>query len=88
LNVKARGGIGDAGRTLAVCSLLIDDRDEMVVKAMSWALRALATRDAKAVERFMAANDSRLSARVRREVGAKLTTGRKNPKASEASKGR
>src|SRR5688572_9970480 len=35
LNVKARGGRGDARRTLQICSLLIDDRDEMVVKAMS-----------------------------------------------------
>src|SRR5215468_4580341 len=41
LNVKARGGRGDARRTLRICGLLMDDRDEMVVKALSWALRAL-----------------------------------------------
>ena len=37
LNVKARGGRGDARRTLRICTLLIGDRDEMVVKALSWA---------------------------------------------------
>jgi hypothetical protein len=80
LNVKARGGRGDTPRTLRICSLLIDDRDEMVVKAQSWALRALVARDPDAVRRFLAENESRLPALVRREVQAKLRTGRKNPK--------
>lgn len=78
LNVKARGGLGDAGRTLAVCTLLIDDRDDMVVKALSWALRSLARRDPLAVRRFLARHDARLAARVRREVGNLLRTGRKS----------
>ena len=80
LNVKARGGRGDARRTLRICGLLLDDRDEMVVKAMSWALRALAERDAGAVRRFLEENESRLAALVRREVRHKLATGRKRPK--------
>lgn len=42
LNVKTRGGYGDAPRTLAVCELLADDRYDMVVKALPWALRVLA----------------------------------------------
>lgn len=37
LNFKARGGWGDAPRTLRICALLIGDRDEMIVKALSWA---------------------------------------------------
>src|SRR5436190_17006063 len=41
LNSKAQGGQGDAERTLEVCRLLVSDRDDMVVKAMSWALREL-----------------------------------------------
>lgn len=45
LNMKSRGGIGDPQRTLAVCDLLIADRDDMVVKALSWALRELAERE-------------------------------------------
>jgi 3-methyladenine DNA glycosylase AlkD len=79
LNVPARGGTGDARRTLGVCALLIDDRDDMVVKALSWALRALVGRDAKAVRQFLATHRSALAPRVRREVESKLTTGRKNP---------
>jgi len=80
LNLKARGGHGDARRTLQICSLLLDDRDDMVVKALSWALRALAARDRDAVRRFVQKNQERLAALVIREVRNKLTTGRKNPR--------
>jgi 3-methyladenine DNA glycosylase AlkD len=79
LNVKARGGRGDARRTLRVCELLIDDRDEMVVKALSWALRALVDREPGAVRQFIEEHDAKLAALVRREVRHKLLTGRKNP---------
>jgi len=85
LNVKARGGQGDAPRTLRICRLLIDDRDEMVVKAMSWALRALVGRDPDAVRQFVEKNEARLPAMVRREVRRKLATGRKNPGTSQRS---
>jgi 3-methyladenine DNA glycosylase AlkD len=78
LNVKARGGRGDGRRTLRICTLLIDDRDEMVVKALSWALRALAGQDPEAVRRFVKENETRLPALVRREVQRKLATGRRN----------
>ncbi len=67
-----------APRTLAVCALLVDDREAMVVKALSWALRSAVGHDPAAVEAFVAAHDDRLAARVRREVRNKLTTGRKN----------
>jgi 3-methyladenine DNA glycosylase AlkD len=83
LNVRARGGRGDARRTLRICRLLIDDRDEMVVKAMSWALRALVQPDADAVKQFVEENEDRLPAVVRREVRHKLATGRKNPRTSQ-----
>jgi 3-methyladenine DNA glycosylase AlkD len=79
LNTPARGRTGDAARTLSVCRLLIEDRDDMVVKAMSWALRELAKRDPAAVKRFLKDEGDRLPARVRREVTNKLTTGLKNP---------
>jgi 3-methyladenine DNA glycosylase AlkD len=80
LNSRARGGCGDAVRTLGVCQLLIDDRDDMVVKAMSWALRALAVRNPKSVKAFLKEHGDALAARVRREVRNKLTTGLKNPR--------
>jgi 3-methyladenine DNA glycosylase AlkD len=80
LNNKARGGRGDAARTLAVCRLLLDDRDDMVVKALSWALRELAKRDPQAVQEFLSEHDPALASRVKREVQHKLTTGLKNPR--------
>jgi len=78
LNVKSQGGKGDANRTLAVCRLLVDDREDMVVKAMSWALRALSKREPKRVEVFLGKYGDRLAARVVREVRNKMTTGRKD----------
>lgn len=80
LNSKAQGGAGDTYRTLQVCRLLERDRDPLVVKAVSWALRELAKRDPKAVRRFVAERKAALAARVVREVANKLTTGRKNPR--------
>jgi len=80
LNVKARGGRGDVSRTLAVCRLLVDDRDDMVVKAMSWALRELVVHDPDAVRAFLAEYEDRLAARAKREVRNKLQTGLKNPR--------
>jgi 3-methyladenine DNA glycosylase AlkD len=80
LNTKAQGGTGDPDRTTAVCKLLVADRDDMVVKALSWALRALVPRDADSVRMFLADYDDVLAARVIREVGHKLETGRKNPR--------
>jgi 3-methyladenine DNA glycosylase AlkD len=79
LNVPARGGFGDPARTLAVCATLVDDRDDMVVKAMSWALRSLVDPDAQAVRDFLDRHRGRLPARVTREVTNKLTVGLKNP---------
>lgn len=78
LNLKARGGTGDAKRTLLICEKVVDDRDDMIVKALSWALRELSKSDKPAVEDFMAKYDSRLAGRVRKEVYTKLETGRKN----------
>jgi 3-methyladenine DNA glycosylase AlkD len=80
LNVRAQGGKGDAKRTLMVCKLLMDDRDDMVVKALSWALRALSVREPCEVARFIKENEDRLAALVKREVRNKLATGLKNPR--------
>jgi 3-methyladenine DNA glycosylase AlkD len=78
LNCPARGGRGDTPRTLRICRMLAPDRDDMVVKAMSWALRELAKRDPRAVRDFLATRT--VAARVAREVRNKLTTGLKNPR--------
>ena len=80
LNSRARGGTGDARRTLRVCRLLLDDSDDMVVKAMSWSLRELAKQDSKVVEGFLQNEEARLAPRVKREVLNKLRTGVKSPR--------
>lgn len=79
-NVRSQGGQGDVPRTLGICRLLVDDHDDMVEKALSWALRELVVHDPAAVERFMAAHAARLGSRVKREVESKLKTGLKNPR--------
>jgi 3-methyladenine DNA glycosylase AlkD len=78
LNVRARGGSGDVARTLSVCKRVVADRDDMVVKALSWALRALVEWDRAAVAGFLMEHDADVAARVKREVRTKLRTGRKN----------
>ena len=80
LNVKVSGGRGDTDRTLAPCRILAADGDDMVFKALSWALRALVAHDPAAVWEFLKAHDEVLAARVKREVRNKLTTGLKNPR--------
>lgn len=69
--------VGDPERTFAVCRALAADRDDMVEKALSWALRFLSQRDKPAVQGFMDETADSLASRVRREVGVKLRTGRK-----------
>jgi 3-methyladenine DNA glycosylase AlkD len=86
LNSKARGGRSDAKRTLELCASLVGDRDDMVVKAMSWALRELSKRDPKAVRRFLDEHQGELAARVVREVRNKLSTGLKNPRLIDAGR--
>ena len=80
LNSKAQGGVGDTDRTLKICTLLLADRDDLVIKAMSWALRELSKRDPDNVRKFLREHHSELASRVGREVGNKLATGLKNPR--------
>jgi 3-methyladenine DNA glycosylase AlkD len=87
LNLKARGGRGDTARTLLICRLLVTDRDDMVVKAMSWALRELSRHDAQAVRDFLVKYQGQLAARVVREVQHKLTTGLKHPRRTGVRQG-
>jgi 3-methyladenine DNA glycosylase AlkD len=86
LNVKAQGGSGDVPRTLKVCRMLAADHDDMVAKALSWALRELVRYDADAVWAFLAEHENVLAARVKREVRNKLTSGLKNPRKKKAGR--
>jgi 3-methyladenine DNA glycosylase AlkD len=71
---------GDVARTLRICAALEDDRDPMVWKAVSWALRALAKRRPAAVRRFVDRHESALARGVVRETRSKLDTGVKSPR--------
>jgi 3-methyladenine DNA glycosylase AlkD len=80
LNLAAAGGTGDPARTIDICERLVGDRDDMVVKGLSWALRQLTVCDPTAARRFLDRHGGQVAARVRREVFNKLETGLKNPK--------
>jgi hypothetical protein len=80
LNIKSRGGTGDTARTLDIADLVVADRDDMVVKALSWALRSLVPWDPDGVRAFLDRHGPAIAARVRREVTHKLETGLKNPR--------
>lgn len=80
LNMRSQGGKGDVVRTLKICKMLVDDHEDMVVKAMSWALRELAVHSPEAVRGFLKTHESCLASRVKREVDNKLVTGLKNPR--------
>ncbi len=69
----------DPARTFPLCLRLAADRDDMVEKAASWALRYLSQKDRDAVWAFMEEHGGKFGARVRREVRNKLSTGLKNP---------
>jgi 3-methyladenine DNA glycosylase AlkD len=77
-NGAARGG--DPARTFPLCLALAADRDDMVEKAVSWALRYLSQKDRGAVVAFMDQHGGEFRPRVRREVRHKLDTGLKTPR--------
>jgi 3-methyladenine DNA glycosylase AlkD len=77
------GSPDDLIRVKRICTLLAADRDDMVVKALSWALRELAKKHPEDASCFLATHQRILAARVTREVFNKLRTGLKTPR-SEA----
>jgi 3-methyladenine DNA glycosylase AlkD len=79
-SVVAPGGAGNTPRTLMVCEVLATDREEMVAKGLSWALRDPGKRDPEAVKKFLERHEDELPALVKREVRNKLSYGVKNPR--------
>jgi hypothetical protein len=67
--------VGVGGRVERRC---VADRDETVVKALSWALCELVVWDPDAVRRFLEARDDVLASPIMRELRTRLETGRKN----------
>lgn len=86
LNVAARGGRGDVPRTLDVCACFSAERDPMLAKALSWALRSAIPHDSAAVRAFVDTHRATLAPLVVREVTTKLTTGLKQPTRSTRAK--
>ena len=78
LNLKSRGGTGDTPRTISVWEKVVDDREDLIRKALSWALRELSKRDPQAVRDFLDKYQNRLAGLVIREVNHKLDFGTKN----------
>jgi len=74
LNNKRAAAPGDSMRTLLVCRLLVNDRDDMIVKALFMGLTRTSEKGRAKVPRdFLAENCDRLAPRVIREVNNKLT---------------
>jgi 3-methyladenine DNA glycosylase AlkD len=77
-----RGSPDDLLKVEKICALLAADPDDLVVKALSWALREVAKKHPKEARAFLTAHKHALAARVIREVNNKLTTGLKTPRSS------
>jgi 3-methyladenine DNA glycosylase AlkD len=80
VSLSRQGLATNIPKVLRICTLLIHDRDDMVVKALSWALRELVRKHRSAARHFLDHNRQALAPRVLREVECKLTTGLKSPR--------
>ena len=78
--LSRRGSADDIAKVSRVCGLLVADKDDMVVKALSWALRELAKKRPEEAADFLAEHGDAVAARVKREVMNKLRTGLKSGK--------
>ena len=77
--LSRRGNAGDLRRVSRICALLAADMDDMVVKALSWAVREIAKQHPEEARIFIEKHNHALAARVVREVNNKLKTGLKTP---------
>jgi 3-methyladenine DNA glycosylase AlkD len=84
--LSRRGDPDDLRRVARICAWLAPDRDDMVVKALSWALREMAKKHPAEAGNFIAEHRQALSSRVTREVSNKLTTGLKTPHHRQTSR--
>lgn len=80
LNRKGKGSKPDPERTFMICDYIIEDYEDMVVKALSWALRELSKVDASSVVSYLKMHEEVLHKRVLREVNNKIMFGLKNLK--------
>jgi 3-methyladenine DNA glycosylase AlkD len=78
VTLSRRGTAQDLRKVTYICALLVADREDTVVKALSWALREIAKKHPKEAGRFLEEHRHALAARVLREVNNKLRTGLKS----------
>ena len=78
--LSRRGNPDDLRNVLRICALLAADKEDMVVKALSWALREIAKKHPEQAKTFLEKHRQALAARVVREVNNKLKTGLKTPR--------
>jgi 3-methyladenine DNA glycosylase AlkD len=78
--LSRRGDPADLHKVTQICTLLAADKDDMVLKALSWALRESAKKHPEKVSAFLTKHQHALAARVTREVNNKLRTGLKTPR--------
>ena len=64
--------------TLAQVDCVLDERDPMITKAVSWVLRTMTKFDTEAIRSYVESRADRMAAQPRREVRNKLHTGRKS----------
>jgi 3-methyladenine DNA glycosylase AlkD len=88
VTLSRSGDASDIQRVLRICTLVAGDRDDMVVKALSWALRELAKKHPEEARGFVAEHKKVLPSRVIREVQNKLTTGLKTPRPVQSARSR
>jgi 3-methyladenine DNA glycosylase AlkD len=84
VTLSRRGNADDLRRVSRICALLAADREDMVVKALSWALREIAKKHPEEARVFLEKHNHALAARVVREVNNKLKTGLKTPGSRKA----
>ena len=77
-----RDGSSFGAWTLRQVDRLIDERDPMITKAISWSLRQMTKHQAADVEAYLESRGERIAALARREVRNKLRTGRKSGRTS------
>jgi 3-methyladenine DNA glycosylase AlkD len=77
--LSRRGNADDVRKVSRICALLAADKEDMVVKALSWAVREIAKKHPERARSFLEKHSHTLAARVIREVNNKLKTGLKTP---------
>jgi len=73
-----RDGSTYGGWTLGQLDRVLDERDPMITKAVSWALRQMTRHQASDVAAYLESRGERIASLPRREVRNKLMTGRKS----------